>query len=54
MVPHERASGRIRVRARIVRVSAVSAGERTACEAAMEENALLKAVPDSLKAEGST
>ena len=52
-VPHERASGRIRVRAEIAEVTALDAEERAAYDAAMEENALLKAVLDDLKAEGS-
>ncbi|MDO4436955.1 MAG: IS3 family transposase [Coriobacteriaceae bacterium] len=52
-LPHERASGRIRVRTKTVEVPAVNAEERAAYDAAMEENALLKAVLDDLKAEGS-
>ena len=52
-VPHERASGRIRVRTEIVEVPALDAEERAAYDAAMEENALLKAVLDDLKAAGS-
>lgn len=52
-VPHERPSGRIRVRTRIVEVPALNAEERAAYDAAMEENALLKAVLDDLKAAGS-
>lgn len=52
-VPHERPSGRIRVRTRIVEVPALNAEERAACDAAMEENVLLKAVLDDLKAAGS-
>ena len=52
-VPHERASGRIRVRTEIVEVPALDAEERAAYDAAMEENVLLKAVLDDLKAAGS-
>lgn len=52
-VPHERPSGRIRVRTRIVEVPALNAEERAAYDAAMEENVLLKAVLDDLKAAGS-
>lgn len=52
-VPHERPSGRIRVRREIVEVPALNAEERAAYDAAMEENALLKAVLDDLKAAGS-
>lgn len=53
-LPHERASGRIRARTRIVEAPASDAGARAAYDAAMEENVLLKAVLDDLKEAGST
>lgn len=52
-LPHRRPEGTIRVRTKTVEVPAVNAGERAAYEAAMEENVLLKAVLDDLKAAGS-
>ena len=52
-VPHERPSGRIRVRTRTVEAPALDAGERAAHDAATEESVLPKAVLDDLEAAGS-
>lgn len=53
-LPQARSSGRIRVRTKSVEVPALNAEEGAACDAAMKENALLKAVLDDLKGESST
>ena len=49
-VPHERASGRIRVRTKTVKVPELDAEEKAAHQAGMEESVLIKAVLDDLKA----